>query len=90
MLTINIFLQKEYSLNTWWHEWNQLKSFVSQVKTLARELYEGYFKVAESHPRDVVAKLNSIVMQLEAACDLYNDPIKVTNQLHYKIVTSKG
>ncbi|XP_030855099.1 E3 ubiquitin-protein ligase HECTD1 isoform X1 [Strongylocentrotus purpuratus] len=55
---------------------SKLEQVQQKVKTLARELYEGYFKVAESHPRDVVAKLNSIVMQLEAACDLYNDPIK--------------
>ena len=50
---------------------------LTQVKSLARDLYENHFKVAESHPRDVVAKLNSIVQQLESACDLYNDPIKV-------------
>ncbi|XP_071499022.1 E3 ubiquitin-protein ligase HECTD1-like [Diadema antillarum] len=55
---------------------SKLEQVQQKVKSLARELYEGHFKAAESHPRDVVAKLHSIVQQLEAACDLYNDPIK--------------
>ncbi len=48
-----------------------------QVKILARELYDSNFKAAESHPRDVVAKLHSIVQKIELACELHSDANKV-------------
>ncbi|PIK60002.1 putative E3 ubiquitin-protein ligase HECTD1 isoform X1 [Apostichopus japonicus] len=47
-----------------------------KVKSLAHELYQVYFKAAESHPRDVVAKLHQIVEMVEHACDLHNELIK--------------
>ncbi|XP_052768700.1 E3 ubiquitin-protein ligase HECTD1-like isoform X1 [Mya arenaria] len=40
----------------------------SKVRLLARDLYNEYFKVAESTPRGVVNKMKVIVQQLEAAC----------------------
>uniref|UniRef100_K1RA79 E3 ubiquitin-protein ligase n=1 Tax=Magallana gigas TaxID=29159 RepID=K1RA79_MAGGI len=40
----------------------------SKVKTMAREIYEQYFRAAEAMPRGVVAKIRNIVQQLEAAC----------------------
>ena len=48
-----------------------------QVKNLARELYDCHFKAAESHPRDIVAKLHSIVQHIEQACELHSDLSKV-------------
>lgn len=35
---------------------------------MAQELYEGYFQAAQSQPRGVVAKLGTIVAQIERAC----------------------
>ena len=52
--------------------------FFLQVKILARELYDSNFKAAESHPRDVVAKLHSIVQKIEMACELHTDSNKVS------------
>ena len=39
-----------------------------QVKVLAQEIYDKYFKVAQAQPRGVVAKLGNIVAQIERAC----------------------
>ncbi|KAJ8045570.1 E3 ubiquitin-protein ligase HECTD1 [Holothuria leucospilota] len=47
-----------------------------KVKSLAHELYHVYFKAAESHPRDVVAKLHQIVEMVEHSCDLHNEVAK--------------
>lgn len=38
------------------------------MKSQAQEIYECYFKVAQAQPRGVVAKLTSIVSQIEKAC----------------------
>ncbi|XP_071078576.1 E3 ubiquitin-protein ligase HECTD1-like isoform X2 [Haliotis cracherodii] len=51
----------------------------SKVKSLARELYEDYFKAAEATPRGVVAKLCGIVQQLESSCAKQISQIKCTN-----------
>uniref|UniRef100_A0A336LX55 E3 ubiquitin-protein ligase n=1 Tax=Culicoides sonorensis TaxID=179676 RepID=A0A336LX55_CULSO len=40
-----------------------------QVKNLARELYNKYFKAAQAVPRGAVAKLTSIVRQIEQALE---------------------
>lgn len=39
-----------------------------KIRTLAQEIYDGYFQAAQSQPRGVVAKLGTIVAQLERAC----------------------
>lgn len=38
------------------------------MKGLARDIYEKYFKAAQSQPRGIVAKLGNIVAQIEHAC----------------------
>ncbi|KAG7160057.1 E3 ubiquitin-protein ligase HECTD1-like [Homarus americanus] len=38
------------------------------VKGLARDVYDKYFKAAQTQPRGVVAKLGNIVAQIERAC----------------------
>lgn len=38
------------------------------MKSLARDVYEKYFKAAQTQPRGVVAKLGNIVAQIERAC----------------------
>ncbi|XP_014790157.1 E3 ubiquitin-protein ligase HECTD1 [Octopus bimaculoides] len=38
-----------------------------KVRTLARELYEQYFRVAEASPRSIVARIKNIVHRLEAS-----------------------
>lgn len=55
---------------------------VFQVKNLARELYDCHFKAAESHPRDIVAKLHSIVQHIEQACEMHSDLSKVGHKHH--------
>lgn len=42
--------------------------FFLKVKGLARDIYEKYFKAAQTQPRGVVAKLGNIVAQIERAC----------------------
>lgn len=39
-----------------------------KVKINAQEIYDKYFKVAQAQPRGVVAKLGTIVAQIERAC----------------------
>ncbi|KAL5281151.1 HECTD1 family protein [Megaselia abdita] len=41
----------------------------NQVKTLARDLYNKYFKAAQAVPRGAVAKLTTIVKQIEASLE---------------------
>ena len=55
---------------------------VLQVKTLASELYEQYFKQAEATPRGVVAKLCNIVQQLESACAMQINQVKVCSAVN--------
>lgn len=43
-------------------------SSLFKVKGLARDIYEKYFKAAQTQPRGVVAKLGNIVAQIERAC----------------------
>ncbi|OWF47209.1 E3 ubiquitin-protein ligase HECTD1 [Mizuhopecten yessoensis] len=40
----------------------------TKVRQQARGIYEDYFRAAEAMPRGVVAKIRTIVQQLEAAC----------------------
>ncbi|XP_050406417.1 E3 ubiquitin-protein ligase HECTD1 isoform X3 [Patella vulgata] len=58
----------------------KLKSKVDAIRTkvrsVARDLYEDYFREAEAKPRGVVAKLFTIVQQLEAACAKHISQIK--------------
>ncbi|XP_041351620.1 E3 ubiquitin-protein ligase HECTD1-like isoform X2 [Gigantopelta aegis] len=51
----------------------------TKVKTLASELYEQYFKLAEATPRGVVAKLCSVVQQLESACAMQINHVKLAD-----------
>lgn len=39
-----------------------------KIRSLAQEIFDNYFQVAQSQPRGVVAKLGTIVAQLERAC----------------------
>jgi E3 ubiquitin-protein ligase HECTD1 len=39
-----------------------------KIRNLAQEIYDGYFQAAQSQPRGVVARLGTIVAQLERAC----------------------
>jgi len=39
-----------------------------KIRLLAQEIYDGYFQAAQSQPRGVVAKLGTIVAQLERSC----------------------
>lgn len=52
-----------------------------KVKTMAREIYEQYFRAAEAMPRGVVAKIRNIVQQLEAACAMQISQVRVGNSL---------
>ncbi|XP_012253550.2 E3 ubiquitin-protein ligase Ufd4 isoform X10 [Athalia rosae] len=47
---------------------SKLEAIKQKVKTQAQEIYERYFKVAQAQPRGVVAKLSTIVSQIEKAC----------------------
>ncbi|KAL5009008.1 hypothetical protein ScPMuIL_014589 [Solemya velum] len=51
----------------------------SKVKNQARQLYEEYFRAAEAVPRDIVAKMRTIVQQLEAACAKQISQVKSPN-----------
>ncbi|XP_065207160.1 E3 ubiquitin-protein ligase HECTD1 isoform X3 [Planococcus citri] len=39
-----------------------------KINTMATEIYDKYFKVAQAQPRGVVAKLGAIVAQIDRAC----------------------
>ncbi|XP_046612689.1 E3 ubiquitin-protein ligase HECTD1 isoform X5 [Neodiprion virginianus] len=47
---------------------SKLEAIKQKVKSQAQEIYERYFKVAQAQPRGVVAKLGTIVSQIEKAC----------------------
>jgi len=55
-----------------------------QVKLLAKDIYSQHFRAAQAVPRGVVAKLCSVVRQLEAACDKHTCQVSATST-----VTSK-
>jgi len=46
-----------------------------QVKSLARDIYEQYFKVAQSVPRGIVAKLFNIASHLDSACKKHSNQV---------------
>ncbi|KAK2190392.1 hypothetical protein NP493_82g04009 [Ridgeia piscesae] len=46
-----------------------------KVKSLARDIYEQYFKVAQSVPRGIVAKLFNIASHLDSACKKHSNQI---------------
>ncbi|KAK3859367.1 hypothetical protein Pcinc_034518 [Petrolisthes cinctipes] len=47
---------------------SKVEAMKQKVKSLARDVYEKYFKAAQTQPRGVVAKLGNIVAQIERAC----------------------
>ena len=47
------------------------------MKNLARQLYDQYFREAEATPRGVVAKLKTIVKQLDSALAMQIGHLKV-------------
>lgn len=47
---------------------SKLEAIKQKVKSQAQEIYERYFKAAQAQPRGVVAKLGTIVNQIEKAC----------------------
>ncbi len=54
-----------------------------KVKTLARDIYENHFRVAQSKPRGVVAKLTDIVSKMERACQ-QQQAVKSGGGCHWK------
>ena len=48
-----------------------------QVKSLAREIYNEYFKKAETMPRSVVCTMQKIVQKLEGSCAKQITQVKV-------------
>ncbi|XP_075224551.1 ubiquitin fusion-degradation 4-like isoform X4 [Lycorma delicatula] len=47
---------------------SKIEALKQKVRIQAQEIYNKYFKVAQAQPRGVVAKLGSIVAQIERAC----------------------
>ncbi|KOC70101.1 E3 ubiquitin-protein ligase HECTD1 [Habropoda laboriosa] len=47
---------------------SKIAAIKQKVKVQAQDIYECYFKVAQAQPRGVVAKLGTIVSQIEKAC----------------------
>ncbi|XP_069182470.1 E3 ubiquitin-protein ligase HECTD1 isoform X17 [Procambarus clarkii] len=47
---------------------SKVEAMKQKVKSLARDVYDKYFKAAQTQPRGVVAKLGNIVAQIERAC----------------------
>ncbi|XP_053980014.1 E3 ubiquitin-protein ligase HECTD1 isoform X6 [Hylaeus volcanicus] len=47
---------------------SKIEAIKQKVKVQAQEIYERYFKAAQAQPRGVVAKLGTIVSQIEKAC----------------------
>ncbi|XP_045131794.1 E3 ubiquitin-protein ligase HECTD1-like isoform X13 [Portunus trituberculatus] len=47
---------------------SKVEAMKQKVKGLAQDIYEKYFKAAQTQPRGVVAKLGNIVAQIERAC----------------------
>jgi len=52
-----------------------------QVKSLARDIYEQYFKVAQSVPRGIVAKLFNIASHLDSACKKHSNQVFSRNTI---------
>jgi E3 ubiquitin-protein ligase HECTD1 len=48
---------------------SKLEALKAKVRTQAKEIYETHFKTAQATPRSTVAKLATIVAQIERACD---------------------
>ncbi|BES94932.1 Sad1 / UNC-like C-terminal [Nesidiocoris tenuis] len=48
---------------------SKIEALRHKVKTQAQEIYDKYFRAAQAQPRSVVAKLGSIVAQLERAVE---------------------
>ena len=59
----------------------EVESNLLQVKSLARQLYEEYFREAEATPRGVVAKLKTIVKQLDSALAIQIGHLRVRDGL---------
>ncbi|XP_064621516.1 E3 ubiquitin-protein ligase HECTD1-like isoform X2 [Lineus longissimus] len=55
-----------------------------KVKTLARELYDKHFKVAQATPRGVVAKLCNIVHKIESAMEKQVKPAEGMEEVSWK------
>ncbi len=53
---------------------------------MARDIYDKYFREAQSTPRGVVAKLRNIMHQLEAACIKHQDETKVKKTQIYLFI----
>ena len=51
------------------------------MKNLARQLYDQYFREAEATPRGVVAKLKTIVKQLDSALAMQIGHLKVGKKI---------
>lgn len=49
------------------------------MKSLARQLYDEYFREAEATPRGVVAKLKTIVKQLDSALAIQIGHLRVSS-----------
>ncbi|XP_015172356.1 PREDICTED: E3 ubiquitin-protein ligase HECTD1 isoform X6 [Polistes dominula] len=47
---------------------SKIEAIKQKVKVQAQDIYEHYFKAAQAQPRGVVAKLGTIVNQIEKAC----------------------
>ncbi|MCL4123040.1 UNVERIFIED_CONTAM: hypothetical protein GTU68_018940 [Idotea baltica] len=47
---------------------SKIEAMKQKVKNQAKDVYEKYFKAAQTQPRGVVAKLGNIVAQIERAC----------------------
>lgn len=47
---------------------SKIEAIKQKVKAQAQEIYERYFKAAQSQPRGIVAQLSGIVNQIEKAC----------------------
>ncbi|KAB7498063.1 E3 ubiquitin-protein ligase HECTD1 [Armadillidium nasatum] len=47
---------------------SKIEAMKQKVKNQAKDVYDKYFKAAQTQPRGVVAKLGNIVVQIERAC----------------------
>jgi len=59
------------------HVFKMCEHLCYQVRTLAREIYNQYFKAAEATPRGIMYKMKVMVQQLEAACAKQITQVKV-------------
>lgn len=57
----------------------KIEATKQKIKSLANEIYDCYFKTAQSTPRGTVAKLAEIVEQIELACERQSSSISSTN-----------